>query len=376
MSLLLQDGTNLLLQDGTNLLLQSGSPPVFTLDPIDVTVIDGQNAVFSCLATGDPTITYQWYEAPSTPLGGETGTTLTIATVIGDDGKQYFCRATNPNGSTDSATATLTVNKQSLTYATQPADQTVIEGNSVTFTADVTGKPTLTYQWYEVGVGALSGETGTSLTFSTVIGDDGRQFYLITTDGYSDTLQSNTVTLTITGLEGEEPQLLKIKTPTGQWIPLRRNVVQYGGVRLDTPTALSNIVASTYQAVPFDAGALNTPRGISQDFANNGIRFTVAGVYRLSVYFVLTHDISTSAARYFDVRLYNNTDAVVEGITQTGVGRNDEVTTFMVSLLVEIGDTDLGDLYQLEIGNASATISTVTCERARLETNAVSEWFT
>ena len=91
----------------------------------------------------------------------------------------------------------LDLNGPYLSYTTQPSDQTPATGASVSFTglstvsygASVTSPEnvgTVSYQWYEVGVGALSnstvisGATTGTLTLASVTSgvDDNRQFYL------------------------------------------------------------------------------------------------------------------------------------------------------------------------------------------------------
>ena len=377
MSLLLQDGTNLLLQDGTNLLLQAGAPPIFTVQPVDATVTDGQGASFTVLAESDTVpITYQWYEVGVGALGGETGTTLVLPPLgIADTGREFYCTATNDAGSTDSNTALLTVNKVTLGITLQPASQTIVETETVTFTAEAVGKAPISYQWYD-NLGILVGETGQTLSFQTSLSDDGREFYFVAQDGYTDTLSSDVATLTIAPLAGVDPNLIRIKAPSGQWITFIDEAAYistyaYGGVKRDDPVAISDITVS-YQTIPFDAEVLSAPSLITQDSANNGIRFLTEGVYRVAVSLVLEHAGSAAGSRRIDVRLYNSTDAAIMADAPWSVGRNDEVTAVTASLLVEIDAGDIGDLIQLEIGNASADVTGVTVRAARIEANSVS----
>ena len=90
----------------------------------------------------------------------------------------------------------LDLNGPYLTFSTQPSDQSADTGDSISYTGiatnsyGISGTPenigTVTYQWYETGVGALSnggvisGATTNTLTFSSVTGgtDDNRTFYL------------------------------------------------------------------------------------------------------------------------------------------------------------------------------------------------------
>ena len=83
----------------------------------------------------------------------------------------------------------LDLNGPVLEYTTQPSDATVNDGGSASFTVAATasfpGDPgaedggTVTYQWYEEGVGAISGETSQTLTVSNLTTPTGnqRKFY-------------------------------------------------------------------------------------------------------------------------------------------------------------------------------------------------------
>jgi len=125
----------------------------------------------------------------------------------------------------------LDLNGPYLTFSTQPSDQSADTGDSISYTGiatnsyGISGTPenigTVTYQWYETGVGALSdggvisGATTNTLTFSSVTAgtDDSRTFYLQAEftpavvdyeSGHAveDPATSNTVGMTITpGIE-------------------------------------------------------------------------------------------------------------------------------------------------------------------------------
>lgn len=90
--------------------------PQFDAEPADASVAAGQAATFTAAVGSDgTTITLQW--AVSTDNGvtwsdipGATATSYTTpATTVADDGRRYRLTATNDAGSTDSATALLTV---------------------------------------------------------------------------------------------------------------------------------------------------------------------------------------------------------------------------------------------------------------------------
>ena len=88
----------------------------------------------------------------------------------------------------------------SLNIIQQPASQTVECNVDVTFSVAVDGSPS-DYQWYR-GATPLTGETGTSISFTNVqASDSGTSVYVVVTDGFS-SVTSSVATLTVfcTGL--------------------------------------------------------------------------------------------------------------------------------------------------------------------------------
>lgn len=91
----------------------SGSPtdiaPAFTDQPDSVSVAEGAATSFAVVVTGTPTPTLQWYKN-GVAIPGATNAAYNIASAdFADDGADFYCRATNTAGSTNSTHATLTV---------------------------------------------------------------------------------------------------------------------------------------------------------------------------------------------------------------------------------------------------------------------------
>jgi hypothetical protein len=86
-------------------------PPVVTISPTTLTVVKGATASFSVSVTSSLAVTYQWYKN-NTLQGGETASTYSFTTVIGDNGATIKCAVTNSVGTTTSSNAVLTVNDQ------------------------------------------------------------------------------------------------------------------------------------------------------------------------------------------------------------------------------------------------------------------------
>ncbi len=86
------------------------TPPVILLQPVGPTITSGQTAALSVSAVGAAPLSYQWYQGPSgnttTPLGTNASTFTTPLLAVTTS---FWVRVSNPFGSTDSSTATVTV---------------------------------------------------------------------------------------------------------------------------------------------------------------------------------------------------------------------------------------------------------------------------
>jgi len=172
-----------------------GSPaaPTITTPPANMTVNVGQTATFTVVATGG-TLTYQWKKNGVNVVGGVGGTTATYttpATVAGDDGAQFTVAVTDGTGTATSAPpAILTVNVQPA-ITTQPIGQSIVEGQTATFTVVATGH-SLTYQWKKNNV-AIGGATGASFTTSppAVLTDNGDIYTVVVTNPVGNITSAN-----------------------------------------------------------------------------------------------------------------------------------------------------------------------------------------
>ena len=149
----------------------------------------------------------------------------------------------------------------------------------------------------------------------------------------------------------------------------------YGGIQLLTPDATFPDIGVTWETVRYDTGSLTTPRGVTQDFANNGLRFEVSGVFLLTlgVTFGFTE---TQAGRNIQIRIYNATTATGGQATLIAIGRNQDGLNFSTAILTEISDLQIGDLIQIQVSALTAgdTLSNVTEVSASFNANSVSEY--
>ncbi len=168
--------------------------PAFTTNPGPQTAVVGASVTFTVVATGSPTPTLQWQKNGGV-IAGQTNASLSLANVQAADAASYTCVATNSAGTATSSAAALTINAPPA-FTTQPASQTALAGANVTFTIVATGTPAPALQWQKNGA-ALPGQTGTSLTLSSVAAADAANYACVATNT-AGSVTSSTATLTIT----------------------------------------------------------------------------------------------------------------------------------------------------------------------------------
>lgn len=120
--------------------------PVITTQPQSQTIYEGENVVLSVVASGKPAPLYQWKKNGSI-ISGATNKNYYIDEVQAIDVGTYSVDITNSLGNVTSDNAVLTVIYAPI-ITTQPQSQTIVEGDSVTFTVIASGYPSPTYQWY------------------------------------------------------------------------------------------------------------------------------------------------------------------------------------------------------------------------------------
>ena len=117
--------------DVTLTLLGSAAPTI-TSHPSNQSVLVGQPASFSVVATGSGTLTYQW-QKNMVNIGGATGPTYDLAAAeLIDNGAKFRCLVTNSFGTATSNEATLTVSGPPPVIITEENTDVAIALDSVT----------------------------------------------------------------------------------------------------------------------------------------------------------------------------------------------------------------------------------------------------
>ncbi len=173
--------------------------PTITTQPAAQSVTAGQSAVFTVVAAGDPTLTYQWRRDGSNIAGATGATYTTPTTTLADNGANFTVEVRNAVGMVTSNNATLTVNPAPVapSISTQPLPVSVLSGATATFSVAATGSGTLAYQWRRNGVAIVGANAASYTTGALAVADSGAQFSVVVSNS-AGSVTSNTALLTVT----------------------------------------------------------------------------------------------------------------------------------------------------------------------------------
>ena len=166
------------------------------------------SVTFNCTSEGGPNTTVVWIRGADVSIN-DTVTPLDVQSVVdelnilvedslleleyinGTNGGLYTCIAINEAGH-DNSTVTLYVRPE---ITTQPRNQFVDPGDTVTLTCVADSFPAPTYQWQKMNMSGqfdnLSGQTATTYTIANVVYEDfGRYRCVVTTATINVTINS------------------------------------------------------------------------------------------------------------------------------------------------------------------------------------------
>ncbi|XP_068757833.1 contactin-2-like [Montipora capricornis] len=156
--------------------------PTLDAKPSNQTVTEGAKATFHCNATGNPAPSVRWIKDGKT-VGNED--LLSFVTKRNDSGK-YWCLAESDLNSTVTEIAHLDVQFGPELVET-PLDETITEGNQITFRCRGVGNPAPEINWIKDGEHMGEGEV---LTFDALRNDSG-EYWCVAWNGFSDTANAS-----------------------------------------------------------------------------------------------------------------------------------------------------------------------------------------
>ncbi len=172
--------------------------------PADYTGPAGSTATFTVEAAGDG-LSYQWYvkNRTATRFSKSSITTATYSVTLTEtnEGRQLYCVVTDAYGNTEQTdTVSMSIAAPALAILRQPSDYTGPAGSTATFSVVADGEE-LSYQWYvkKPSASKFSKSSITTATYSVELtaARNGNRLYCVVTDAYGNTVQTDTVTMTI-----------------------------------------------------------------------------------------------------------------------------------------------------------------------------------
>ena len=125
---------------------------VILLEPQSTTVNEGDSLSLYVQANGEGTLHYQW-QKDNQDLPNTDASSLSISSAAIDHSGVYRVIITNDVGSISSLQALVTVNEviSEVIITEGPASQSVVEGDTATFSVEVSGDGPFNYQWQKEG---------------------------------------------------------------------------------------------------------------------------------------------------------------------------------------------------------------------------------
>jgi alpha-tubulin suppressor-like RCC1 family protein len=267
------------------------TPPGFSVEPTNESVVVSSNAVFSPVLTGTQPMSFQWYfnNAPLTDGGGVSGSTnvtLTIANVQTNEGGNYQLVASNFVGVATSTVAVLTPVILPPSFVSPPVSQSVGTGSNVNFTAVMAGTPPFSFQWSLNGTpladdGAhIAGSATASLTVTNLTTADAGSYSLTVTNVSGAVTASATLTVMVAPAITQQP--------VGRSVP--------PGLPTVFSAAVTGIPAPNYQ---WQFNGANIPGATSLNYTNPAVGTNDLGFYQLVASNLMGMVVSSNAQLTF-----------------------------------------------------------------------------
>jgi hypothetical protein len=181
-----------------------GVTPQITTQPASQTVAVGAAATFNVAASGTAPLSYQWMLNGAAIAGATSAAYTTPSTTAAQSGDSFTCVVSNGTGNATSSAAVLTVDSPPQ-ITTQPAAQTVMVGQTATFSVAASGTA-LNYQWSRNGAAIGGAAQATYTTAATTTADNGATFTVAVSNAVG-SVTSGAATLTVTAASGAAPQI-------------------------------------------------------------------------------------------------------------------------------------------------------------------------
>jgi len=340
------DAQGLSVSDSFTVTASPAVAPIITSQPSSQPASYNGSATLSVTATGGAPASYQWYRGSSgdtaQPVSGATGSSFATPLLVAS--ASYWVRVTNSAGTTDSATANLSVTVPP-TVTAQPVSASIYSGQQAVLTVAGSGGE-FACQWYEGDSGdtstPVSGATSTSLITPALTANKKFWARLSNISGTSDSLAAtisiktrswaayhdtitiadgNSANVTATNVATTSGSITSlINFETGAFTGITLNALLTGSKSAKTngdtaPSAGTDAYNAFHGIISFTG---NHSEQLGGNVTTSNVRFTFSGLApaaRYSVAFYAARNAFATPNRY----TISGADAFLEGHS-TGVG--------------------------------------------------------
>jgi hypothetical protein len=182
-----------------NVTLTVNDPIVIKEQPVDTSLLAGDNLTLNLSCVGTFPISAQWRK-DNTNYGSLSVTNigdvdLSINNIQNSDEGNYDCVLTNIVGSVTSNKALVYINKPPA-FVLEPLSGTVQVNDTFTFTTNATGTNPIAYQWIKENTGNVNGEVLKTYTLSNIQFSNSGNYACVASNLYG-TVTSTFVTLSV-----------------------------------------------------------------------------------------------------------------------------------------------------------------------------------
>ena len=170
------------------------NPPAITAQPQGQTNAVGAAISLAVTATGSGTLNYQW-SFGGTNIPGATANLLGFSNAQLTNSGNYVVLITNAFGSVTSSVAVLLLTNAPPAITVPPQPQSVLAGQSATFSVSATGTPPLTYQWLFNGTNLIGATTNPFVVASAQSANVGN--YSVIVSNFTGGVTSSPAALTV-----------------------------------------------------------------------------------------------------------------------------------------------------------------------------------
>lgn len=183
-----------IVTNSLTLTVSGGNVAPSLTGPVDQTVVQSNNAVFSASVSGLPLPLLQW-RVNAAEISGATNSTLAISNALyAQNGFVYSLVASNVAGmATNSATLIVLVPPA---ISQQPTNVSVVTGTPANFNVIADGVPAVKYQWSRNG-SPIANATNAAYMLANPQGADNGALFSVTVSNSVNVVTSSNVTLTV-----------------------------------------------------------------------------------------------------------------------------------------------------------------------------------